>query len=59
TQPATEQPAAADTGAATGAAAEQASAEQGVTFPVWLIVVIGALVGIGVGFLLSARKKQP
>jgi copper resistance protein C len=42
-------------------ATEQASAaeEQGGTFPVWLIIVIGALVGIGIGFLLSARKKQP
>ncbi|AQZ65035.1 Copper resistance protein CopC [[Actinomadura] parvosata subsp. kistnae] len=40
-------------------ATEQAAAEQGGTFPVWLIIVIGALVGIGIGFLLSARKKQP
>ncbi|GAA1653579.1 hypothetical protein GCM10009733_058570 [Nonomuraea maheshkhaliensis] len=41
------------------AAADRASAGQDVSFPVWLIVVIGALVGIGIGFLLSARKKQP
>ncbi|GAA3698054.1 copper resistance protein CopC [Nonomuraea antimicrobica] len=41
------------------AATDQASAEQGATFPVWLIIVIGALVGIGIGFLLSARKKRP
>ncbi|MGW3343887.1 copper resistance CopC family protein [Nonomuraea rubra] len=40
-------------------ATEQAAVEQGATFPVWLIIVIGALVGIGIGFLLSARKKQP
>ncbi|MEV0820102.1 copper resistance CopC family protein [Nonomuraea rubra] len=40
-------------------ATDQAAVEQGATFPVWLIIVIGALVGIGIGFLLSARKKQP
>ncbi|MEV0379637.1 copper resistance protein CopC [Nonomuraea sp. NPDC050643] len=39
--------------------ADQASAAQDVTFPVWLIVVVGALVGIGIGFLLSARRKKP
>ncbi|MBF8190868.1 copper resistance protein CopC [Nonomuraea sp. K274] len=38
--------------------ADTASAEQGVTFPVWLIIVVGALVGIGIGFLLSARRKK-
>ncbi|TDC10245.1 copper resistance protein CopC [Nonomuraea longispora] len=43
----------------TSADADQASAQQQVTFPVWLIIVIGALVGIGIGFLLSARKKKP
>lgn len=39
----------------------QASAEQGETtgFPVWLVIVIGALVGIGFGFLISMRKKKP
>ncbi|WP_219460460.1 copper resistance CopC family protein [Nonomuraea rhizosphaerae] len=26
------------------------------SFPVWLLVVVGGLVGIGIGFLLSARK---
>ncbi|MEU8398430.1 copper resistance CopC family protein [Nonomuraea sp. NPDC048892] len=41
------------------AVADRASAGQDASFPVWLIVVIGALVGIGIGFLLSARKKQP
>ncbi|TDD22369.1 copper resistance CopC family protein [Nonomuraea diastatica] len=45
--------------AASSPAAEQASAEQEAMFPVWLIIVIGALVGIGIGFLLSARKKKP
>ncbi|MEU6710582.1 copper resistance CopC family protein [Nonomuraea sp. NPDC046802] len=40
------------------AAVDTASAEQGVAFPVWLIIVIGALVGIGIGFLLSARGKK-
>jgi copper resistance protein C len=45
----------------TSAAPEQASAEeqQGGSFPIWLIIVVGALVGIGIGFLLSSRKKQP
>ncbi|GAA2211059.1 hypothetical protein GCM10009850_065180 [Nonomuraea monospora] len=58
--PATSAPAPAATDAATaGAATEQAAAEQGASFPVWLIIVIGALVGIGIGFLLSGRKKQP
>ncbi|MEV0993544.1 copper resistance CopC family protein [Nonomuraea sp. NPDC050202] len=54
--PATSAPAPAPTEVA---ATEQAAAEQGATFPVWLIIVIGALVGIGIGFLLSARKKKP
>ncbi|MBB5779445.1 copper resistance CopC family protein [Nonomuraea jabiensis] len=40
-------------------ATDQASAAQPVSFPVWLVIVIGALVGIGIGFLLSARKKKP
>jgi methionine-rich copper-binding protein CopC len=38
--------------------ADQASASQDATFPVWLIIVIGALAGIGIGFLLSARKSK-
>lgn len=46
-------------GATTGQAAETPAEEGGATFPVWLIVVVGALVGIGIGFLLSARRKQP
>ncbi|SDJ16433.1 copper resistance CopC family protein [Nonomuraea jiangxiensis] len=37
--------------------ADEAAAE-GVTFPVWLIVVVGALIGIGIGFLLSARRGK-
>ncbi|MGW0803197.1 copper resistance CopC family protein [Nonomuraea sp. NPDC002799] len=49
-------PPAAETSAA---AAETATAAQDVSFPVWLIVVVGALAGIGIGFLLSARKKKP
>ncbi|MFI9590608.1 copper resistance protein CopC [Nonomuraea sp. NPDC052265] len=44
--------------AAPAAEAEQA-ATQGVGFPIWLVIVIGALVGIGIGFLFSARKKKP
>ncbi|MGW0200690.1 copper resistance CopC family protein [Nonomuraea sp. NPDC003201] len=45
--------------AQTSPATDQASASQPVGFPVWLVIVIGALVGIGIGFLLSARKKKP
>jgi hypothetical protein len=45
--------------AQTSPATDQASAAQPVSFPVWLVIVIGALVGIGIGFLLSARKKKP
>ncbi|MFI6786536.1 copper resistance protein CopC [Nonomuraea sp. NPDC050383] len=44
------------------AAAATAQAAQGAssaTFPVWLLVVVGALAGIGVGFLISMRKKRP
>ncbi|NUT43826.1 MAG: copper resistance protein CopC [Thermoactinospora sp.] len=44
------------------AATEQAGAEQGSEgggFPVWLIIVVGGLVGIGIGFLISARKAKP
>ncbi|MEQ4716537.1 copper resistance CopC family protein [Nonomuraea sp. B19D2] len=40
-------------------ATDQASSGQQATFPVWLVIVIGALVGIGIGFLLSARRKKP
>ncbi|MDX3107127.1 copper resistance CopC family protein [Nonomuraea angiospora] len=59
--PATSAPAtqAAPQPAQTSPATDQASATQPVSFPVWLIIVIGALVGIGIGFLLSARKKKP
>ncbi|MFI7131215.1 copper resistance protein CopC [Nonomuraea sp. NPDC050153] len=49
----------AQTPPATDPATDRASAAQPVTFPVWLIIVIGALVGIGIGFLFSARKKKP
>ncbi|TMR12700.1 copper resistance protein CopC [Nonomuraea turkmeniaca] len=40
-------------------AADQASASEDAAFPVWLIIVIGGLVGIGIGFLLSARRSKP
>ncbi|WP_433510237.1 copper resistance CopC family protein [Nonomuraea sp. CA-143628] len=43
---------------ASSAPAEQAGAAS-TSFPVWLIVVVGALVGVGIGFLLSARNKKP
>ncbi|MER6945458.1 copper resistance protein CopC [Nonomuraea sp. NPDC000554] len=28
------------------------------SFPVWLLIVVGALVGVGIGFLLSVRGKK-
>ncbi|MFF4191905.1 copper resistance protein CopC [Nonomuraea sp. NPDC001831] len=40
-------------------AADQAAATPKGGFPTWLVIVIGALVGIGIGFLFSARKKKP
>ncbi|MFC4119263.1 copper resistance CopC family protein [Nonomuraea zeae] len=40
-------------------APDRAVAVEEPAFPVWLIIVIGALVGVGIGFLLSARKKKP
>ncbi|MFI6530917.1 copper resistance protein CopC [Nonomuraea sp. NPDC050547] len=40
----------------TPASAEQ---DQPAGFPIWLIIVVGALVGIGIGFLLSMRRKKP
>ncbi|MBT2229100.1 copper resistance CopC family protein [Nonomuraea sp. NEAU-A123] len=53
--------------AASPAPASQAPADRAVaaesatsaSFPVWLLIVVGALVGIGIGFLFSARKKPP
>ncbi|MGW2154443.1 copper resistance CopC family protein [Nonomuraea sp. NPDC001699] len=45
--------------AAPAAEADQAAATQKGGFPTWLVIVIGALVGIGIGFLFSARKKKP
>ncbi|MEV4400352.1 copper resistance CopC family protein [Nonomuraea sp. NPDC049607] len=45
--------------AAPAAEADQAAATQQGGFPTWLVIVIGALVGIGIGFLFSARKKKP
>ncbi|MFD1938079.1 MULTISPECIES: copper resistance CopC family protein [Nonomuraea] len=40
-------------------AAQQQAAQASTGFPVWLVIVIGGLVGVGIGFLLSARKKKP
>ncbi|WP_327086193.1 copper resistance protein CopC [Nonomuraea sp. NBC_01738] len=39
--------------------AAQSAEQPSASFPVWLIIVVGALVGIGFGFLLSMRKKKP
>ncbi|GAA0945936.1 hypothetical protein [Nonomuraea longicatena] len=38
---------------------DRESATTGVAFPVWLIIVVGGLAGVGIGFLLSMRKKKP
>ncbi|MFG1689417.1 copper resistance protein CopC [Nonomuraea sp. NPDC049269] len=66
--PVTQAPAsAAPSQAASQAPASQASADRAVavesatsaSFPVWLLIVVGALVGVGIGFLFSARKKPP
>ncbi|NRQ38968.1 copper resistance protein CopC [Nonomuraea sp. NN258] len=51
-------PAPTESAAAPAPAAEQASAEQTTSFPIWLLIVVGALVGIGIGFLLSMRKNK-
>ncbi|NUT12193.1 MAG: copper resistance protein CopC [Nonomuraea sp.] len=56
--PAASSPAAAPAAPSAAVPAAQAAAQEP-TFPVWLIIVIGALVGIGIGFLFSARKKKP
>jgi methionine-rich copper-binding protein CopC len=56
--PVTEAPAAQAQTPASAVPAEKAEAAS-TSFPVWLIVVVGGLVGVGIGFLLSARKKQP
>lgn len=40
----------------TEAAAQESSS--GASFPVWLLVVVGALAGIGIGLVLSVRKKR-
>ncbi|MFI7613347.1 copper resistance protein CopC [Nonomuraea terrae] len=45
--------------AAASVAADEAAADEGVTYPVWLIIVVGALIGIGIGFLVSARRRKP
>ncbi|WP_084962355.1 copper resistance CopC family protein [Thermoactinospora rubra] len=40
-------------------AAAEARQEDGGGFPVWLLIVVGGLVGIGIGFLISARRVKP
>ncbi|NUW40128.1 copper resistance CopC family protein [Nonomuraea rhodomycinica] len=50
---------AAPASSAPAAAATQQAGASSAGFPVWLVVVVGALVGIGVGFLISMRKKRP
>ncbi|WP_101783218.1 copper resistance CopC family protein [Nonomuraea indica] len=56
-EPATGEPAAqGGTAAATAPAAQESGA--GASFPVWLLVVVGALAGIGIGLVLSVRKKR-
>ncbi|MFD1538184.1 copper resistance CopC family protein [Nonomuraea guangzhouensis] len=61
--PVTQEPASsAPSQAASQAPADRAVAAETTTsasFPVWLLIVVGALVGVGIGFLFSARKKPP
>ncbi|MEV0201547.1 copper resistance CopC family protein [Nonomuraea sp. NPDC050691] len=52
-------PSAAPASSAPAAAETQQASASSVAFPVWLVVVVGALAGIGVGFLISMRKKRP
>ncbi|MDA0635511.1 copper resistance protein CopC [Nonomuraea sp. MCN248] len=54
----TDQPAAPEP-AGSQPAQEVSAEDDAAAFPVWLLIVVGALVGIGIGFLLSARKKKP
>ncbi|MEU4223949.1 copper resistance protein CopC [Nonomuraea sp. NPDC026600] len=56
--PAASQVPASQVPASTDRAVAAESATSG-SFPVWLLIVVGALVGIGIGFLFSARKKPP
>ncbi|MGP4103918.1 copper resistance CopC family protein [Nonomuraea sp. KM90] len=37
----------------------QASAQESTSLPVWLLLTMSALAVIGLGFMLSARKKKP
>lgn len=39
--------------------AAQEQQDDSAGFPVWLLIVVGGLVGIGIGFLISARKAKP
>ncbi|MFB9962094.1 copper resistance CopC family protein [Sinosporangium siamense] len=43
---------------ASSQAVDTASSSTGTTFPVWLVIVIGGLVGIGIGLLFSMRNKK-
>jgi hypothetical protein len=39
--------------------AEKPEPAGGPSFPVWLLIGVGGLVGVGVGFLISARGRKP
>ncbi|MET7462634.1 copper resistance CopC family protein [Nonomuraea sp. NPDC005501] len=58
-QPPSAAPASSAASAPAAATAQAAQGASSATFPVWLLVVVGALAGIGVGFLISMRKKRP
>lgn len=47
----------AESSAQDGATPAAAQSGTGASFPVWLLVVVGALAGVGIGLVLSVRKK--
>jgi methionine-rich copper-binding protein CopC len=54
--PATEAPSSPAEASSSQVAAPTEQAAASTSFPVWLLIAVGALVGIGIGFLFSARK---
>jgi methionine-rich copper-binding protein CopC len=54
--PATEAPSSPAQASSSQVAAPTEQAAASTSFPVWLLIAVGALVGIGIGFLFSARK---
>jgi methionine-rich copper-binding protein CopC len=54
--PATEAPSSPAEASSSQVSAPTEQAAASTSFPVWLLIAVGALVGIGIGFLFSARK---